>query len=149
MAHRNAPLHLEGRRRLVECCHTRPIAHVAAEMGISRACASKWVNRYRQDGELGLLDRSSAAHRQPAAISADAVARIEDLRRTQKWSASRIVFELRDEGIRISRRTVSRHLLALGLNRRKFIDSTGDSTANHAKSSPAGPGTWSTSSRRR
>jgi hypothetical protein len=31
---------------------TRPIAHVAAEMGISRACASKWVNRHRQFGAV-------------------------------------------------------------------------------------------------
>lgn len=46
MSHRNAPLSVEGRRRLVERCRTRPIAHVAAEMGISRACASKRVNRY-------------------------------------------------------------------------------------------------------
>lgn len=51
--HANAPLSIEGRRRLVERCRTRPIAHVAAEMGISRACASKWVNRYRRRGELG------------------------------------------------------------------------------------------------
>lgn len=140
MAHRNAPLSLEGRRRLVERCHTRPIAHVAAEIGISRACASKWVNRYRQDGELGLLDRSSAPHRQPTAISADAVARIEDLRRTQKWCASRIVFELRDEGIQISRRTVSRHLLALGLNCRKFIDPNGDSNREPRKIIARRPG---------
>ncbi|KAA9160742.1 helix-turn-helix domain-containing protein [Amycolatopsis acidicola] len=31
-----------------------PIGHVAAEMGISRQCASKWVNRYRQFGDAGL-----------------------------------------------------------------------------------------------
>jgi leucine-zipper of insertion element IS481 len=46
MTHRNAPLTPEGRRRLIERCRTRPVAHVAAEMGISRATASKWVNRY-------------------------------------------------------------------------------------------------------
>lgn len=40
MTRRNAPLNLEGRRRLVQRCQFRPIAHVAAEMGISRACAS-------------------------------------------------------------------------------------------------------------
>ena len=45
MSHRNAPLSYEGRQRLVRRCQHRPIAHVAAEMGISRACASKWVNR--------------------------------------------------------------------------------------------------------
>lgn len=52
----NAPLSIEGRRRLIERCRTRPIAHVAVEMGISRSCASKWVNRYRQFGEAGLID---------------------------------------------------------------------------------------------
>lgn len=45
MTHRNAPLSPEGRRRLVERCKSRPIAHVAAEMGILRATASKWVHR--------------------------------------------------------------------------------------------------------
>jgi len=34
-AHANAPLSVEGRRRLVKPCQTRPNAHVAAEMGIS------------------------------------------------------------------------------------------------------------------
>lgn len=62
--HRNAPLTVEGRRRLVDRCRTRPIAHVAAEMGISRATASKRVNRYKQFGDLGLLDRSSTPLRQ-------------------------------------------------------------------------------------
>lgn len=65
MSHRNAPLSFEGRLRLVERCRTRPIAHVAAEMGMSRACASKWVNRYRRYGEIGLYDRSSTPRRQP------------------------------------------------------------------------------------
>jgi hypothetical protein len=34
MTHGNAPLSVEGRRRLVVRCQIRPIAHVAAEMGI-------------------------------------------------------------------------------------------------------------------
>ena len=72
---------------------------VAAEMGVSRACASKWVNRYRKHGELGLLDRFSAPRRQPTATSSDVVARIEALRRAEKWSASRIAFELQAEGV--------------------------------------------------
>jgi hypothetical protein len=86
--HRNSPLSLEARRRLVERCRTRPIAHVAAEMGISRACASNWVNRYRRFGELGLVDRPSTPRRQPAATGSVLVlvlvlvARIEVPRRT-------------------------------------------------------------------
>ncbi|MCP2293386.1 helix-turn-helix domain-containing protein, partial [Nocardia amikacinitolerans] len=67
MSHRNAPLTVEGRHRLVQRCQDRPIAHVAAEMGISRQCASKWVNRFRRHGELGLLDRSSAPAQTPNA----------------------------------------------------------------------------------
>lgn len=126
MSHRNAPLSPEGRRRLVERCQDRPIAHVAAEMGISRSCASKWVNRHRQYGELGLQDRSSTPHRQPTAIPAEVIDTIEHLRRTRKWSATRIAFGLNNDGIVISRRTVTRHLAYLGLNRRRFIDPNGD-----------------------
>ena len=66
-------------------------------------------------------------HHQPTATAADVVAQIEGLRRTRKWSASRIAFELRNQGVAISRRTVSRHLVALGLNRRRFIDPCGKS----------------------
>jgi transposase InsO family protein len=138
--HRNAPLSPEGRLRLVHRCQHRPIAHVAAEMGISRACASKWVNRYRRHGELGLLDRSSAPRRQPTATSSDVVARIEALRRAEKWSASRIAFELQAEGIWLSRRTVSRHLHALGLNRRRFIDPSGDTNREPRKITARRPG---------
>ncbi|WP_146073698.1 helix-turn-helix domain-containing protein, partial [Amycolatopsis sp. CA-126428] len=102
MHHRNAPLSLEGRRRLVQRCQTRPIAHVAAEMGISRQCASKWVNRYRRHGETGLLDRPTVPHHQPTATHAEVVARIEQLRRQRKYSARRIATELAAEGITIS-----------------------------------------------
>jgi hypothetical protein len=97
-------------------------------------------NRHREHGELGLLDRSSAPRRQSTATDTDGVARIETLRRTKKWSASRIAFELRDEGIAISRRTVSRHLLALALNRRNFIDPNGDSNREPRKITAHRPG---------
>ena len=126
MSHRNAPLTVEGRHRLVQRCQDRPIAHVAAEMGISRQCASKWVNRFRRHGELGLLDRSSAPARSPNATAFEVVARIETLRRSRKWSARRIALELTAEGTRISVRTVGRHLVRLGLNRRRFLDPAGE-----------------------
>lgn len=132
MTHANAPLSVEGRRRLIERCKTRPIAHVAAEMGISRACASKWVNRWRKYGEAGLLDRSSTPHRQPTATPSDVVGRIEMMRREHKWPASRITFELSGTGVLISRRTVTRNLTRLGLNRRRFIDPTATPTVRRA-----------------
>jgi transposase InsO family protein len=126
MSHRNAPLSVEGRRRLVQRCRHRPIAHVAAEMGISRACASKWVNRWRRHGELGLVDRSSAPHSSPAATPAAVVAQIETWRRQQKWSATRITYELGEAGFSINRRTVTRQLARLGLGQRRFVDPCGE-----------------------
>ncbi|WIE71583.1 IS481 family transposase [Curtobacterium sp. MCJR17_020] len=126
MTHRNAPLSVEGRRRLIERCRTRPISHVAAEMGISRACASKWVNRWRQHGGLGLEDRSSAPGTSPTATPAHVVSRIEQLRRDGKHSARRIVTELAADQVVISVRTVTRVLDRLGLNRRRHIDPDGE-----------------------
>lgn len=138
--HGNAPLSVEGRRRLVERCRTRPISHVADEMGISRACASKWVDRYRRYGDLGLLDRSSAPNRQPTATPGDVIVMIETMRRSHKWSASRIAFELAQAGFSISRRTVSRHLANLGLNRRRFVDPTGETNREPRKIVARWPG---------
>ena len=56
--HANAPLTPTGRRILCERIGKgRPIAHVAAEMGVSRQTASKWRNRYLAEGEAGPVDR--------------------------------------------------------------------------------------------
>jgi len=111
----------------VERCQYRPIAHVAAEMGISRACASKWVNRWRRHGELGLHDRSSIPRHSPHSTPAWVVEQIQTWRRDKKWSAQRIAHELVEVGFRLNRRTVTRHLDRLGLGRRRFLDPGGES----------------------
>ncbi|GAB2968788.1 IS481 family transposase [Amycolatopsis acidiphila] len=140
MTHRSAPLTPEGRKRLVERYRTRPIAHVAAEMGVSRTTASKWVSRYKRFGELGLVDRSSAPARQPAATPGRLVDEIESLRREHKWSASRIAFELHQAGTPVSRRTVTRLLAQLGLNRRRFIDPNGETNRESQRITAERPG---------
>lgn len=57
MSHRNARLTVHGRRILVERVRSgRPVAHVAAEMGISRPTAHKWVRRWKAEGDAGLAD---------------------------------------------------------------------------------------------
>lgn len=112
--HRNAPLSHEGRRRLVKRCRTRPIAHVAAEMGISRA-------------DAGLQEQHSTPHRSPKATPPWVIAHIETWRRQHQWSAQRITDELANLGFVINRRTVSRHLARVGLGKRKFIDPSGES----------------------
>ena len=116
------------------------IAHVAAEMGISRACASKWVNRYRHYGELGLHDRSSTPHQSPNATPAWVLEKIKTWRRENKWSASRITHELAEQGFRINRRTVKRHLTRLGLGNRRFLDPTGDGNRTPRKIVARWPG---------
>jgi len=55
MSHANAPFTPEERLRRVRRCAHRPIAHVAAEAGISRQCLSKWKARFDELGEVGLL----------------------------------------------------------------------------------------------
>jgi transposase InsO family protein len=39
-------------------------------MGVSRATAYKWLRRYREEGDAGLLDRSSRPHRSPRRLPA-------------------------------------------------------------------------------
>jgi transposase InsO family protein len=126
MSHRNAPLTPAGRLRLVQRCRYRPIAHVAAEAGVSRQCLSKWVQRYRRDGDGGLEDHSSAPGRRPTALAPEVVAEIERLRRDKKWSARLIVVELAEQGHQVSVATVSRWLVRLGLNRRGWLDTDGE-----------------------
>ena len=126
MSHRNAPLTPAGRLRLVRRCQYRPIAHVAAEAGVSRQCLSKWVSRYRRDGERGLVDHSSAPKRRPTQLDPGLVAEIERLRRDKKWSARLIAVELAEQGHRVSVATVSRWLVRLGLNRRRWLDTDGE-----------------------
>src|SRR5664280_2423669 len=56
----------------------RPVAHVAAEMGISRPTAYKWWHRWDDEGELGLVDRPSRPHSCPHRTSPAMEAQIEE-----------------------------------------------------------------------
>lgn len=118
MSHRNARLTVHGRRLLVDrVCSGRPVAHVAAEMGISRPTAHKWLRRWRSEGESGLIDRSSRPHRTPHRTSAATEARICRLRQDRKLGPARLGPVL---GMPAS--TVHRVLTRHGLNRLAFLD---------------------------
>ncbi|MFJ9100769.1 leucine zipper domain-containing protein [Streptomyces sp. LUP47B] len=95
-------------------CQPRPIAHVVAEMRISRACAGTWVQRWRLPGDAGLQDRPSSPRRSPNATPAWVIEQIESWRREHKWSAQRN--HRRTCQYRVCDRpaTVSRHLTRLG-----------------------------------
>ena len=124
MSHRNAALSFEGRRRLVRRCQHRPIAHVAAEAGVSRQCLSKWVHRWRLLGDDGLHDRSSRPASTPTATPPEVVEKILAMRK-KKWSARRISHELADQGDSIAVCTVTRILRRHHLNRLDHLDVDG------------------------
>lgn len=86
MTHANARLNLHGRRLLVERVigHSRPVAHVAKELGISRQCAHRWIARFRTEGEKGLLDRSSRPRSCPRRTPAEVEHKVLQLRRIER-----------------------------------------------------------------
>lgn len=129
MGHKNAPLTPEGRKRLIErVAAGRPISHVAAEAGISRACLSKWYGRWQQFGDLGLVDHSSRPGRSPSATDDTVVKMIVTLRQAEKWGPARIAATLNRGGIEVSAATVHRVLTREGLGRLRDMDRpTGES----------------------
>lgn len=91
MSHANARLTVHGRRLLVDrvLCDGRRPAHVAAELGVSRQCAYRWLRRFREEGPAGLVDRSSRPHhcprRTPAGVERAVVELRSSARRGQQW----------------------------------------------------------------
>ncbi|MFJ5868407.1 IS481 family transposase [Streptomyces parvus] len=118
MSHRNARLTVHGRRLLVNRVRSgRPVAHVAAEMGISRPTAHKWLRRWHCEGESGLIDRSSRPHRTPHRTTAATEAQVCRLRTDRKLGPARIGPIL---GLPTS--TVHRVLTRHRLNRLPWLD---------------------------
>ena len=117
MAHGNARLTPAGRRLLCQRIDRgSPIAHVAAAMGVSRQCASKWWHRWREFGDAGLEDRPCAPMRRTR-VPARVEDRIVYLRRTRKWGPDRIAGYIGQ-----ARSTVHRTLLRRGMNRLEHLD---------------------------
>lgn len=116
--HGNARLTPRGRLTLVlRVAAGRPVAHVAAEMGVSRPTAYKWWRRWRAEGSGGLVDRPSRPRSCPHRTAPKLEAEIERLRRELKLGPARIGYRL---GLAPS--TVHRVLRRLGLNRLGWLD---------------------------
>jgi transposase len=116
--HANARLTPIGRLTLcLRIEQGRPVAHVAPEMGISRATGYKWWRRFCEEGVEGLVDRSSRPHRCPHRSAPDLEAQIAELRAELKLGPARIGYRL---GVAPS--TVHRVLVRLGLNRLAWMD---------------------------
>jgi len=89
--HGNARLTPIGRLTMVMRIESgRPVAHVAAEMGISRPTAYKWWHRWQEAGLEGLIDRSSRPRSCPHQTSPEIEAAIVELRTTLKQGPARM-----------------------------------------------------------
>jgi transposase InsO family protein len=86
------------------------LASAAAAAGVSERTARKWVERFRQHGTAGLVDRPSVAHRRPHALPAGWVDLIAELRR-YRMTAMRIA-----QVLGMARSTVAAVLGRLGLS---------------------------------
>jgi len=116
--HSNAPLTLEGRRRLVHRIENDwSISAAAKSANVSRQCASKWWNRYLIDGVDGLADRSSRPHRCPHQTSKKVEKRIIRLRLKRRLGPARLGGELD-----LAPSTVHAVLVRHGLNQLRHID---------------------------
>lgn len=116
--HANAPLTPTGRRLVCERIERgRPIAHVAAEMGISRQTVSKWWNRYLAEGEAGLVDRRSTPRTCPGRLPQRTERRIIGLRVNRRLGPAMIAGHLR-----LVPSTVWRVLKRYGISRLRDLD---------------------------
>jgi transposase InsO family protein len=93
-----------------------PVTEVAGRYGVSRQSVHTWLVRYRQEGMVGLEDRSHRVHDHPWRIPAGIEEAICGLRRAHpKWGPRRLVFEMGRRGHQVTRSSVYRTLVRNGL----------------------------------
>lgn len=91
MSHVNARLTVHGRRLIVDrVAAGRPVAHIAAELGVSRQTAYRWIRRFRAEGAAGLPDRSSRPRSTPTRTSPEREQAVLDARRSSRFGPLRI-----------------------------------------------------------
>ena len=132
MLHRNARLTVRARLEMVkQVLSGWPQAEVARQFRVSRATVSKWLGRFRTEGEPGLADRSSRPRRSPHLTAPKLVRTICALRRKRSWGPHRIGWDLG-----IARSTVYAVLRRSGLNRLAWLHRTTREIVRHEHASP-------------
>jgi transposase InsO family protein len=116
--HANARTCPNGRRLLVRRVREEGWSVMAAAeaAGISERGAYRWLRRFREEGEAGLWDRSSAPQRIPHKTAVERVDAIEALRRL-RMTAGEI-----SELLSMPLSTVSAWLKRIGLGRRSRLE---------------------------
>jgi transposase InsO family protein len=106
-------------------------AEAAEAQGVSRTTAYRYLRRFRRDGMAGLLDRSSAPHRRPGAVSDAQERLICALRRETGYGPHRLAGLLE-----MPRSTVYAVLRRHGLQRLSQLDRTTRSSIRYEKGAP-------------
>jgi transposase InsO family protein len=119
VTHANAPLTPVGRLRLARCVVDEgwPLRRAAERFRVSVSTAKRWADRYRDEGEPGMADRSSRPHTSPGRIPTRIERRIIKVRLARRWGPARIAFLLR-----LVPSTVHRVLTRFGLARLAHLD---------------------------
>lgn len=92
MCHRNAPLTETGRLRLARCVVEDGwvLRRAAERFQVSVTCAKRWADRYRVDGEAGLVDRSSRPWHSPRRTPTRLERRVIKVGVLRRWGPARI-----------------------------------------------------------
>jgi transposase InsO family protein len=116
--HHHARLTIHGREELVKKVieDRLSLKSAAADFGLSRQAAGKWVRRFREGGRVGLADRSSRPRRSPRSVPVGLTERVAELRRERKTGVEIALVT------GLSRATVSRILTRLKLNRIHMLE---------------------------
>jgi len=116
--HANARTCPKSRRLLVDRVIEQgwSVTEAALAAGVSDRTVYRWLRRFRQQGEAGLEDRSSAPKRIPSRLRAERVEAIEALRRLRMTAAE--IAEL----LSIPISTVSAWLKRIGLGKRSRLE---------------------------
>ena len=94
--HPNAPLTVEGRRRMVRCVTDRgwTVEATADRFQIDAKTVRKWRDRWLTEGEAGLQDRSSRPLRSPNRTGRQLRRKVCRIRRKRRWGADNIAHEV-------------------------------------------------------
>jgi transposase InsO family protein len=119
VSHANARTNLHGRLLIVRrvVFDHRPVSHVAKELGISRQCAHRWVQRFKAEGEAGLADRPSRPARTPSRTSPAREAAVLEARTRLRFGPARLAVETG-----VPARTISRILTRHHVPPLAFLD---------------------------
>ena len=96
MSHVNAVLAPRGRLMLARCVVEDgwPLRRAAERFQVSATTASRWAARYREHGEVGMVDRSSRPTSSPLRTPERTERRIIVVRVNRRWGPARIAYLL-------------------------------------------------------